>query len=212
MGAGLIKVDFTTTKRTQEKKSSIGIITVKTIRETVRPYEIKDVKDFVAGGTVDKEEAVKRGLINEASGTFMDKANRKKYLMADAIDKGFVTVEYLGDAQEPEVVAQSYAVRAVVDVRRKKVITFQEAVRQGIIDRDTGAYKDNKTGEVMYIGDAIMRGFLKARKIDDPSSLDINPENKMIIDKTEKIRQKILRPLRVLGAFKKAAMLASNNK
>ena len=34
MGAGLIKVEFTTVRRTQEKKSSIGIITVKTIRES----------------------------------------------------------------------------------------------------------------------------------------------------------------------------------
>lgn len=35
MSKGLIKVSFTTTKRSREKKSSIGIITVKTIREQV---------------------------------------------------------------------------------------------------------------------------------------------------------------------------------
>ena len=38
---------------------------------------------------------------------------------------------------------------------------------------------------MMYIGDAIMRGFLKARPIDDPKTLDIDPENEMTVDETE---------------------------
>ena len=29
-----------------------------------------------------------------------------------------------------------------------------------------------------------MRGFLKARKLDDPNSLDIDEENKVVLDKT----------------------------
>ena len=92
------------------------------------------------------------------------------------------------------------------------MLQFQDAVRRGIIERETGAYRDTATGDSMYIGDAIIRGFLKARKIDNPGSLDIDPENKMVIDKTELIRRKLLRPLRVLGAFRKAAMLANINK
>ena len=32
--------------------------------------------------------------------------------------------------------------------------------------------------------DAIMRGLLKARKLDDPNTLDIDDENKMVLDKT----------------------------
>jgi hypothetical protein len=212
MTAGLIKVEFTTTRRTKETRSSIGIITVKTIKEHIRPYTILKVKDLAHGEEVDKEEAHKRGIIEEHKGIFLDKKDRKKYLLSDAIEKGYISVHYEGEAPEPEVVSTTYAVRAVVDRRIKKVVTFQEAVRRGIIDRDSGAFKDTLTGDSMYIGDAIMRGFLKARKIDDPTSLEIDPENKLVIDKTEKIRQKLLRPLRVLGAFKKAAMLAANNK
>ena len=79
-------------------------------------------------------------------------------------------------------------------------------VQRGIIDRDSGAFLDTLTGDKMYVGDAIMRGFLKARVIDDDAALlDIDPENKMLIDKTEKIRQRLLRPLGVISAFKLAA-------
>jgi len=57
----------------------------------------------------------------------------------------------------------------------------------------------------MYVGDAIMRGFLKARIIDDDSGLDIDPQNKMVIEKTDTIRKRLLKPLGVISAFKMAA-------
>ena len=85
-------------------------------------------------------------------------------------------------------------------------------MRRGIIDRDSGAYKDTLTGESMYVGDAIMRGFLKARAIDDMKKLDIDATNQMVIDKTETIRKKLIQPLKVISAFKKAATLLSTKK
>jgi len=98
-------------------------------------------------------------------------------------------------------------VRAVVDRRAKKTVTFSEAIRTGIIDRESGAFRNNLTGETMYVGDAIMRGFLKARLLkaeDATHGLNIDPENKMVIDKTEMIRKRLLRPLSVISAFKMA--------
>jgi len=57
----------------------------------------------------------------------------------------------------------------------------------------------------MYVGDAIMRGFLKARLIEDDSGLDIDPQNTMLIEKTQTIRKRLLKPLGVISAFKMAA-------
>jgi len=205
MSKGWIKVSFSTTKRSREKKSSIGIITVKTIREQVRPFIIRKVKDTHTGEMVNHEEAVKRGLLDEARGAYKDSRGRKRMTLTEAIEQGLVDVEYSQQVSQPEIVTNSYAVRAVVDRRRKMIITFQEAVQRGIILKDTGAYKDSATGEVMYVGDAIMRGFLKARQIDDPKSLDIDPRNKLVIDKTETIKKKLLKPLSVISAFRKAA-------
>ena len=53
--------------------------------------------------------------------------------LTEAIDQGFVKVEYSAQTSLPEIVTNSYAVRAVVDRRRKMIITFQEAVQRGII-------------------------------------------------------------------------------
>ena len=74
MGAGLIKVEFTTVRRTQEKKSSIGIITVKTIRESVRPYVIKCVKDTANDASLSQIEAAKAEILDEKRGSYLDTA------------------------------------------------------------------------------------------------------------------------------------------
>ena len=117
---------------------------------------------------------------------------------------GLLKLQYTAEAVPPEVVVKSYAVRAVVDRAAKKTITFHEAVAKGIIDKETGAFKDTVTNEIMYVGDAIMRGFLKARQMADVSGMNIDPSNKMIVEKTQKIRSKLLNPLKVISAFKGA--------
>ena len=211
MSEGLIKVMFTKTKRTPEKVSSIGIITVKTIRETARPYTILSVKDTRTGEELDQREASKRGILNERQGTYTDPKTGKKMLIVEASEKGLVKIEMSGSqASEPEVITKTYAVRAVVDRRLKKTVTFHEAVKRGLIDKESGAFRDTVTGEKMYVGDAIMRGFLKARLIDDPTGLNIDPENKLVIDKTAAIRDKLLNPLKVISAFKMAAKNGTN--
>jgi hypothetical protein len=50
-------------------------------------------------------------------------------------------VEYDGSVPEAEVVSQAYAVRAVLDVKRQTTVSFAEAVRRGIIDKTTGAFR-----------------------------------------------------------------------
>ena len=59
--------------------------------------------------------------------------------------------------------------------------------------------------EHIYVGDAIRRGFIKATVVKDPSSLDIDPENKMVVEKVQTIKNKLLNPMRALAAMKKAA-------
>jgi len=133
-------------------------------------------------------------------------------MIAEAVEKGLMTVDFCGEPPEPEVISKTYAVRAVVDRRQKKTITFHEAVRRGIIDKESGAFKDTISNEKMYVGDAIMRGFLKARVIENAHGLNIDPENKMVIDKTQKIRERLLKPLKVISAFKMAARDGANKK
>jgi len=62
---------------------------------------------------------------------------------------GIITVKTTreGDGVEPETGSKTYAVRAVVDRRHNATVTFHEAVKRGIIDRDSGAFLDTLTGE-----------------------------------------------------------------
>ena len=59
------------------------------------------------------------------------------------------------------MVSKTYAIRAVVDVLNKKHLAFKEALGDGLIDTEKGSYYNNSTKEVLYIGDAIRKGFIK---------------------------------------------------
>ena len=76
------------------------------------------------------------------------------------------------------------------------------------VHRETGTYINNVTGEAIYVVEAIQKGFLKAKVIEDASGLDIDAENKVVIERMEKIRRGIVKPVGIINAFKKAAGLA----
>ena len=73
-------------------------------------------------------------------------------LISNAVEQGLVEIEYEGGPPVPEVESCAYAVRAVLDKKRKRMIPFKEAVEKKIIDQDTGAYTDTSSSESMPIG------------------------------------------------------------
>jgi len=81
-------------------------------------------------------------------------------------------------------VTKTYAVHAVSDVKNMKRLAFGEAVACGIVDPETGAYRNNSNGEVMYVGDAIKKGFVKATVVNNLKSLDIAPDSRFNVDNT----------------------------
>lgn len=81
-------------------------------------------------------------------------------------------------------------------------MSFTEAVNDGLLDRNDGQYVNNVTGEKVPVQEAIMKGFIKARLVTDPSKLDIDPSNNIVIDRLEKARSKILSAVRSAHAFK----------
>jgi len=69
----------------------------------------------------------------------------------------------LARSSEGEAVTKTYAIHAVVDEQRKKRLNFREAIDQNIFDPDEGSYLNTATGEKLYVGDAIRKGFIKVR-------------------------------------------------
>lgn len=165
------------------------------------------LQDTAHGDEVSQEEAERRRILAIDLGLYKCSRTGREYRIPEAADEGLIELEYTAPQPEPEVIRQSYAVRAAVDRKNKKIISFHDAVVRGIINKESGAFKDTSTGGSMYIGDAIMKGYLKARKIDNPKSMDINAQNQVFIDTTEKIRKKVVEPLKVIHAMRKSADL-----
>ena len=60
-----------------------------------------------------------------------------------------------GALPQQETDACAYAVRDVLDRKQNKMVSFTEAVSRGLIDKETGAYWDNKDNQTIYIGNLI---------------------------------------------------------
>ena len=123
----------------------------------------------------------------------------------DAIEQGHVIAEFHGN--ESDKLAEetkTYAVNSVVDQALQRTVSFSEAIRLGILDSERGEYVNNLTFERLSITDAIMKGLIKARVItdDESSSLQIDPTNKIVVQRLAKTKEKILRAVKVARAFR----------
>ncbi len=206
MNEGLIAVEFTSTKKSLEKRSDVGLITIRTHRES-RPYTVKAVLDAESDEQLTVDQAIANGILDQANGIYKNKRDKMDMSLADALDSGLLIVEFDESAKlaAPESVTVTYAIHAVVDMSTKSKVTFAEAVRNGLINTNTGAYFNNVTRKEVYVSDAIRKGFIKATIMNDPSSLDIAPENKIVAEKMASIRKQLLNPLKAVAALKRAA-------
>lgn len=205
MNQGKIKVEFTQTKRSEEKRQDIGLITI-TIEKESRPYTVKNVLDAKTDEKLSVDEAVRRNILNQKEGTYFNSLNDTSMTLSEALDSGLLVVEFDTEAEvsDPEVITRTYAIHSIVDQKRKKKVSFNEALKLDLFDRSTGAYYHNVNKESIFVGDAIKRGFIKATVVKDPSTLDIDPENRVVIENISKIKKKLLNPLKAMAAMKRA--------
>ena len=183
----------------KEKVSSYGLIKLTTVKET-RPYVITAAVDPRSDETVGVSVAQERGILSADSSTYYDTLLKMNIPILDAIDVGLVIVEYDACAQveaEPEIESKTYAVHGVVDRKHQRRLSFAEAVKMGILDKEQGVYRDNANNKDMHVGEAIMRGLVKARKVEDEATLEIDPENKIVVERFDKAWSK----LKALSAF-----------
>jgi len=75
-----------------------------------------------------------------------------------------------------------------------------------LIDRETGSYYNNATGELIYAAEAIRRGLFKAVLVSDPSSLsNIDASNRVVVERIDRVRKNVLRNMRTIAAFRQHA-------
>lgn len=191
MNDGKIMFEFTSRKKIREEKKSYGIISIKTTKEN-RPYTISHVIDPSSEQEMTLSQAISKGIINKTDSTYRTETG-ELISIDDAISSGLVKVEYhnCGDHPEAESTTRTYAVHGVLDKKTNQKVSFADALSSGILDKESGEYVNNVTMERLPVQDAIMKGFIKARIVTDTSKLDIDPENKMVVEKFASAKTKL---------------------
>jgi len=194
----VIMVEIVSSKKIREEKSSYGMLTI-TITKESRPFTITGVLDPESDETLTVSQAVAKGILDADKKTYKTEQGESLQI-SDAIHSGLVQVDYHeGEAHhEPEVVTKTYTVHGVVDYKKKSKISFADAMRDGILDRESGEYVNNVTGARLGTHEAIMKGFIKARICADPSKLDFNPENSIVIEKLASAKAKLFSAMKVM--------------
>lgn len=81
---------------------------------------------------------------------------------------------------------------------------FPEAVSRGLMDRETGSFINNATGERVFAAEAIRRGLFKAVLVTDPSSLsNIDASNRVVVERIDRVRKNVLRNMKTIAAFRR---------
>ena len=88
-----LKVEFTTVKKSEEKRSDVGLITIKTFTES-RPFTVKAVVDVSTDKQLSVQEAQAAGILDQKRSVYHNKITGDKLSLSDALDSGLLVVEF----------------------------------------------------------------------------------------------------------------------
>ncbi|XP_070185712.1 microtubule-actin cross-linking factor 1, isoforms 6/7-like isoform X4 [Littorina saxatilis] len=153
--------------------------------DTTEVIEVK--KNFVIVGVIDPRsqqeisvyQSINKGVLDLTRGTYTNPDTDYSISIAEAIQKGFVIVEYgdtftngsamngvdsvdggvnLLSGMETKVCPIS----GVIDPRTGEWISVQDAIAEGLIDPRSGTFRNPVTGEEMSLAEAVKAGYLMA--------------------------------------------------
>ncbi|RNA44605.1 microtubule-actin cross-linking factor isoforms 1 2 3 5-like [Brachionus plicatilis] len=140
---------------------------------------IRSVRDARSGEFLPPTEAIKQKLLDPYQGVFFDAANNEHMAISEAVQKGHVLVEANAAesaSRDRSVVStsliretKSYHLVAVFDPSKNDEISIKEAIERGVLDRKRGLYVHPQTGHTFSISDAINKGVIRARLLDQSS-------------------------------------------
>ena len=93
-----MQVELTRIRKSAEKKSELGLITIKT-RSEARPFTVKAVIDASTDQQLSVDAAVRAGIMDQRRGIYRNTVTRQELSLADALDSGLLIVEFDDDQQ-----------------------------------------------------------------------------------------------------------------
>ena len=179
MQSGAINVEYSIVKRSPPRTDVLNLVTIR--RRTVnRNFTVTGAIDALTAERVDLAEAKSRGLVD--AGHYVNRLTGCRLPLDEAVDDGWVLAKFDPTSAPPEFDVRTYVVFAVVDqLAGGTTVPLRQAIRHGLIDRQTGNYVDNVTGRKVFVSDAIKRGLIKAEPVSDLVSLALSLESNAII-------------------------------
>ncbi|XP_042210392.1 microtubule-actin cross-linking factor 1-like isoform X9 [Homarus americanus] len=163
---------------TEVKNTNTGEVI--TLEEAKKQGMVVEIDSETSGQKLTFREAVERGLIDFASGTFQDPETNRKIPIDKAIQLGLV--EPVEPAPSTEVTSKINIMQAFSTIYHEQsgkfkdpqtgtLLTLDEAVDKGVIDPDAMVY-DTKSGDALTTKEAIDKGVIdvKAGDFIDPKS------------------------------------------
>lgn len=178
MKSGHIIVIHSSVQRSAPKSDMVVLVTIR--RRIDRKYTITGAIDATNADRVDMPEALRRGLIDLDEGEYVNLLNMTRMPLEEAVMEGWVLAEF--DDSDPIYESETYAVLSVVDKVMGRAVSFAQAVRRGLIDRETGNYVDNSTGRRTYVADAIRQGLLRTKLLPNTDGLDLFAGLNLVIE------------------------------
>jgi hypothetical protein len=154
-------------------------------------YKIVWVKDTRTGEKVKPREALRRCLLDLRHSTYKRHDTNESLSIRDAVDYGFVGLwesveeqqaalsddagslkrqDSLVSLDEDELTIKTktaiYVITGLLHPITQKEIKVSDAMEAGILDKDTGMYKDFRTNVVYEVGEAINEGIIFATVTD----------------------------------------------
>ena len=131
-------------------------------------YAIRGVWDPRIKEEVSTNDAIEEGLLNQEMSKYTNVATGETFSIKEAIELGYVFLE--GSAPPSVAVfgnTKSYTIKSVIDPRSGEEIPISDAVRHQIVDKVKAEYWNMKTDERISIDDAIMRGLVNIKRVED---------------------------------------------
>ena len=123
--------------------------------------------DPLTGKQIGVAEAIKRGIIDQRKGRYINPQTGDSISIADAIDKGLLSVESSHKkARATRWVPKDYVVKSAYDPRAHRQLSLEEALRRGLIDKTKGVYIDPRSGREIPLDEAMEMSLVNARLAD----------------------------------------------
>ncbi|CAF3599478.1 unnamed protein product [Adineta steineri] len=147
-------------------------------KRCIKTLIIEQVIDPITNARLGVTEAIQTGLLNSTITSYYHSVKQRQMTIHEAYDQGLIIGKFVDQKPSSFIGSQQqqtfYAITKVVDIRNDRVYNLQEGIDQRLLDHRKGVYIHPLTGDEIFIGDAVKRGFVQVQAVSSQISDQIS--------------------------------------